>query len=92
VQALRCRRCTMQCPMGIAVSEEYAQPGRLYVATPECTLCGDCIDACPSGMLYFGVRPFRSADRGESDLLPIRQVPQPLPAAKGCNSQVSDTG
>lgn len=47
----RCRQCTIHCPMGIAVKEEYTN--RASVDHPDCTRCGDCVDQCPKAMLRF---------------------------------------
>ncbi|NOX54733.1 MAG: 4Fe-4S binding protein [Planctomycetes bacterium] len=61
-RATPCRRCTLSCPMGIRVSENYVVPGKATVDSSECTLCGDCLDACPSGLLCMGIRR-KSDDR-----------------------------
>jgi len=54
-RATPCLRCTIGCPMGIRVSEDYVVPGKPTVASSDCTLCGDCIDTCPSGLLSMGL-------------------------------------
>ena len=51
-----CRMCTVHCPMGIAVMEDYALVGAPVVDHPDCTRCGSCIDACPRGTLRLGFR------------------------------------
>ena len=52
-----CMRCTLNCPMGIRVMQDYALTQRLSVDDPACTRCGACIDACPGGVLSLGFRP-----------------------------------
>lgn len=49
-----CGKCAKRCPMAIPVDE------RLQVKEARCTLCLDCVDACPerkSGALVFGAFP-----------------------------------
>jgi ferredoxin-type protein NapH len=53
---LACGRCTLRCPMGIRVMEDWTLAGRSSVADPECTRCGACIDACPGAVLALGWR------------------------------------
>ncbi len=52
---VRCRLCTLRCPMGIRVMEDYALAGRPAVTDPECTGCGTCVDACPQQVLRLGL-------------------------------------
>lgn len=52
----RCGQCTLYCPMGIRVMEDYVLPGRPGVDHPDCTRCGECVDRCPPGILRMGLR------------------------------------
>lgn len=52
-----CERCSRACPVGIDVMNAYALRGATAVTHPDCMRCGDCIDACPSGVLRLGLRP-----------------------------------
>lgn len=45
-----CRHCVRHCPYGIAVCSEHR------VAHIDCTMCGDCLAACPVGALSVGGR------------------------------------
>ncbi len=54
---LRCRQCTLNCPMGIDVMDGYVLPGRPSVGHIACTRCGSCIEACPGAVLSLGFRP-----------------------------------
>jgi ferredoxin-type protein NapH len=47
----KCRQCSIHCPMGIAVKEEYTS--RVSIDHPDCTRCGDCVEPCPKVMLRF---------------------------------------
>ncbi len=49
-----CSRCTIYCPMGIQVSEEYTKPGKRSVDHPDCTRCGECIETCSRRILRLG--------------------------------------
>ncbi len=51
-----CRQCTLHCPMGVRVMEDYSLAHRLSVDHPECTRCGDCVDACPRPVLRLGIK------------------------------------
>lgn len=51
-----CRMCTQHCGMGVPVMEDFALRGRRSVDALECTRCGACVDACPSGVLRLGFR------------------------------------
>jgi ferredoxin-type protein NapH len=55
-----CRKCTISCPMGIAVMEDYTLKQRASIDHAECTRCGNCVDACPRGVLKLALR-FRGA-------------------------------
>jgi len=63
---LRCERCTQSCPMGIRVTEDYVVAGKSAIDHPDCTRCGACVDACPSGALRLGMRATRDTS-GVSD-------------------------
>lgn len=52
---VRCRLCTLGCPMGIRVMEEYALAGKPTIVDPECTRCGTCVDVCPQQVLRLGL-------------------------------------
>jgi ferredoxin-type protein NapH len=49
-----CDRCRIGCPMDIAVKKRYLAQDRLEIDAPECTRCGECIDACPREVLRLG--------------------------------------
>lgn len=49
-----CRQCSMACPMGIRVMEDYTLPLRASIDHPECTRCGTCVDACQRDVLWLG--------------------------------------
>ncbi|MBK8975896.1 MAG: 4Fe-4S binding protein [Planctomycetes bacterium] len=49
-----CGHCTVHCPMGLRVMEEYVSAGQQSVRTGTCTRCGACVDACPRGVLSLG--------------------------------------
>lgn len=55
-----CRQCTLGCPWGIRVMEDYSLAGKPAVLHPDCTRCGRCADDCPRGVLRLGLRPFRT--------------------------------
>ncbi len=55
-EKLSCAQCTMRCPMGIRVMEDYVLAGRDSVTDPECTRCGTCADVCQGRVLGLGVR------------------------------------
>ncbi len=61
-ERLACRQCTLRCPMGIAVMEDYVQAGARSVDDPHCTRCGTCTDVCLGQILRLG---FRSGTRGQ---------------------------
>lgn len=73
-----CHQCTLHCPMGIQVMEEYSLAGRTSVDHPDCTRCGSCIDACPSGVLKLGFRDFP-----RDDSHPERECPTARPTERG---------
>jgi ferredoxin-type protein NapH len=58
-ERLACRQCSLRCPMGIAVMEEYVQAGARSVDDPHCTRCGTCTDVCLGQILRLGFRPAR---------------------------------
>jgi len=49
-QCIECRRCNQKCPMSIDVC---AQAKRGGVRAYDCILCGECVDACPKGVLSY---------------------------------------
>ncbi len=49
----RCHSCQKNCPYGISV---YSYSGG-RVNSVDCTLCGECVAACPTGALSIGVSP-----------------------------------
>jgi ferredoxin-type protein NapH len=49
-----CGRCTLYCPMGIPVKEEFVAAGVEAVDRLECTRCGACVDRCPGRVLRLG--------------------------------------
>lgn len=51
-----CRMCTVSCPMGIRVMEDYTLAGKASVDDARCTRCGSCLDACPRGVLSLSFR------------------------------------
>lgn len=53
-----CHQCTVHCPMGIRVMEDYALAKRAYIDHPDCNRCGSCVDICPRGVLRLGFKPF----------------------------------
>ncbi len=53
---LKCGQCTVLCPMGIEVMEEYTLAGETVIDDPDCTRCGACLDACPGAVLRLGFR------------------------------------
>jgi ferredoxin-type protein NapH len=48
-----CKMCTGRCPMGIKV-DTYVQSGE--ITSPDCILCGQCIDGCKQKVLGYGIR------------------------------------
>lgn len=57
-----CRQCTVHCPMGIRVMEDYTLAGEASVSAIDCIRCGDCADVCPTGVLRMGFTGFFEAD------------------------------
>ncbi len=57
-EKLLCGQCSMRCPMGIRVMEDYVQRGRDSVADPECTRCGSCADVCGGQVLQLRFRKY----------------------------------
>jgi len=53
---LACGKCTRNCSMGIDVMDAYAMKKQRAILDPECTRCGDCIQACPNEVLSQGTR------------------------------------
>ena len=53
---LACGKCTRNCSMGIAVMESFTMKNQRAILDPECTRCGDCIQACPNDVLRQGTR------------------------------------
>ena len=51
-----CGQCTLHCPLGIRIVEDYVSKEKAGVTHPDCTRCGACLDVCPRGMLVMGVR------------------------------------
>ncbi len=49
----RCHSCQKSCPYGIGV---YSYTGG-RVNSVDCTLCGECVAACPTGAVSIGLRP-----------------------------------
>ena len=54
-----CRQCTINCPMGIRVMEEFSLKQKRSVDHPDCTRCGACVDVCNGGVLSLGFRNIR---------------------------------
>lgn len=52
-ECIDCKMCDQKCPMSIEVSKE-VQSGE--IASLDCILCGECVDACPKKVLTYGIR------------------------------------
>ncbi len=59
-ERLACRRCSRDCPMGIAVMEDYVCRGAAAIDDPDCTRCGICTDRCLGHILRLGWSRSRS--------------------------------
>jgi len=53
-EQMSCQRCTLHCPMGIRVMEDYVLAGKPAVNDPECTRCGTCADVCGGRVVKLG--------------------------------------
>ncbi len=84
-----CRQCTMNCPWGIRVMEDYSLAGKPAVLHPDCTRCGTCVDSCPRGVLRLGLRPF--GGRSEDSARPRQpdRTTHPLPVCEHCPAPAS---
>ena len=51
MRRIGCRRCSLTCPMGIRVMEDYSLAGKTSIDDPDCTRCGACVDTCPRDIL-----------------------------------------
>lgn len=65
-----CHLCTISCPMGIRVVEEYTHAGRPSVDDPDCIRCGACVEVCPRGTLKLGFRGFAQGTGTEDRIQP----------------------
>jgi polyferredoxin len=54
---LDCRKCDRACPMSLPVHDQ-VRTGDPFLQ--ECTLCGSCVDGCPTGGVRYGFRPRHS--------------------------------
>ncbi len=59
-ERLACRHCSRECPMGIAVMEDYVFRGAAAIDDPDCTRCGICTDRCLGHILRLGWSRSRS--------------------------------
>ena len=71
-----CGMCSPRCPMGIRVMEEYTMPRRPTIDHLDCTRCGECIDACPHGVLRFGFGGGSDHNEKANAAQPGRHAPQ----------------
>jgi ferredoxin-type protein NapH len=53
-----CRKCSGECPMSIDVMERVKE-GRLE--TPDCILCGSCVDACSRKVICYSFSAGKNA-------------------------------
>ena len=53
---ISCRECTLHCPMGIGVREDYILVGKPTIDHPQCLRCGNCVDMCTRCALSLGFR------------------------------------
>ncbi len=69
---VHCGRCSLACPLEIVEVAETHRSGRL--AIPDCSLCGDCVDACPQAgalsLSSFGKRVHFSGKAEEEEVRP----------------------
>lgn len=63
----KCRLCDPACSLGIRVTDQYVQAGKDIVDHPDCTRCGDCIDACPGHVVRLGFRSDQPRSQVEGD-------------------------
>ena len=54
---VHCRKCSVACPMGIDVMEDWVVPGHATVDDAGCTRCGTCLDGCPTAALTLRATP-----------------------------------
>jgi ferredoxin-type protein NapH len=59
-----CRQCSVHCPMGIAVMEDFVLEGQRTVNDGECSRCGTCTDRCAGDVLHLGFAPPRDRSAG----------------------------
>ncbi len=96
----RCRLCTLGCPMGIRVMEEHVVACRSALDHPDCTRCGDCIDACPEGVLRLGFASPRESAEGAAAAGRHRSTAETgpealaadLPNSRGCHPSIPSAG
>jgi ferredoxin-type protein NapH len=62
-RCVSCGACDRHCPMSISVN---TQAGTGAITSPDCALCGQCVDACPHGTLRFGRAFYKNKNNRES--------------------------
>ncbi len=72
----QCGLCTKACPVGVDLEED--RRGVVYKAPPDCILCLECTDACPT---HFGLKgSFGGRYRGRPIPSPPEDIERPQPA------------